>query len=259
MLLMSQLLPRVPMRRLVRWTGGLPVLLVCVLIAGGCKAKPAKDAGFADPKLMAPDPSLPFHKAWERPGHDGSGYRVLYVAPVNTSYMLKMTDWQQGERKDQIEKDVAKLGEYARNALIKAFREDKNRRFRVVDQPPTSPDALVFEMALIEVVPSKVTLNALGYAPFFVGTTLNVVRGLANDVSSTAFEARVRDAATGEIVALFADREQQQVAPISVRGLTWYSHAEAAVNQWAAQFVQVANRKPGQRIKDSEPFTLMPW
>lgn len=235
------------------------IVCLCLFCGLACKAKPAKPAGFADDTLMSPDKSLPFHKAWHKPGHDGSKYKLLYVAPVNTSYMLQTTDWQKGERKDQITKDVARLGDYAQNAMKKAFRADKDKRFTVVDDRPNTPDALIFEMALIEVVPSKVTLNALGYAPFFVGTALTVVRGLANDVSSTAFEARVRDAATGEIVAMYADREQQQTAPISVRGLTWYSHAEVAISQWAAQFVQLANRKDGQRIKDSDPFTLMPW
>jgi hypothetical protein len=235
------------------------IVCLCLITGLACKAKPAKPAGFADDALMSSDKSLPFHKAWHKPGHDGSKYKLLYVAPVNTSYMLQTTDWQKGERKDQITKDVGRLGEYAQNAMKKAFRADKNKRFTVVDDRPNTPDALIFEMALIEVVPSKVTLNALGYAPFFVGTALTVVRGLANDVSSTAFEARVRDAATGEIVAMYADREQQQTAPISVRGLTWYSHAEVAISQWAAQFVQLANRRDGQRIKDSDPFTLMPW
>lgn len=236
-------------------------IVVAVALLAGCKAKPAKDAGFVDSQQMKKDPTLPFQKTWEKPGVDRAKYKRIYIAPVNTAYMLKNTDWQKGEiqKKEDIERDVAKLGVYATDQLKKAFREDKQHRFEVVDALPSSPDALILELALIEVVPSKVTLNALGYAPFFIGTGVTVFRAITNDVSSAAFEARLRDAGSGEIVALYADREQEQAAIVSVRGLTWYSHAETMIRQWSQQFVQVLSRKPGQKVKDTDPFTLQPW
>jgi hypothetical protein len=58
---------------------------------------------------------------------------------------------------------------------------------------------------------------------------------------------------------MLADREAEQKAVVSVRGLTWYSHAQAIISQWATQFVQMSNQKPGEVIKDSDPFTLQPW
>lgn len=234
-------------------------LMICAAGIVGCKAAPAKSAGFADPKLMKADPNIPFNKYWEKPGLERMKYTKLYVAPVNTAYMLKITDWQKGERKNDLEKDVQKLGEYARNSVKKAFKADKNKRFEVVDTLTPNSDTLVFEIALVEVVPSKVTLNALGYAPFFIGTTISVVRSIAQDVSTTAFEARIRDAATNEVVGLMADREAQQTSVVSARGLTWYRDAEFTIDQWAEQFVKVANRKGNEKIKDTDTFTLLPW
>lgn len=225
----------------------------------GCKAKPAPPAGFVDDLSMTTDPTLPFQKVWFKPGFDFASYSNIYVAPVNTSYMLKMTDWQKGERKKEIEADTTRLGVYAQEAIEKAFREDPNHRFTVVDDPSTNPKTLIFEFALVEVVPSKVTLNALGFAPFFVGTGLTIFRAVGSDVSSAAFEAKILDAGTNQVVVMLADREQQQTAPFSVRGLTWYSHAETIIRQWSTQFVQLAERKPGEKIKDSDPFTLQPW
>jgi hypothetical protein len=233
-------------------------LLLAALLSG-CKAKPAPSVGFADPAMMKADPAVPFQKFWRKPGADLAQYKRLYVADVNTSYMLKMTDWQRGERQEDIERDVQKLGAYTRDAFRKAFRDDPNHRFVVLDAPAQEPDVLVFEFALIEVVPSKVTLNALGYAPFGVGLGVNVVRTLANDKSSVAFEARARDGATGQILMLAADRETQQQAIVDARGLTWYSHAEGIIRDWSKQFVQVANQKPGEKIKDTSPFRLEPW
>ena len=66
-------------------------------------------------------------------------------------------------------------------------------------------------------------------------------------------------AATNEVVAMVADRESEQMAIVSVRGLTWYSHAEATISQWANQLVAIANRKPGETVKDTDVCTLKPW
>lgn len=225
----------------------------------GCRAAPARNAGFADPKLMKPDPAVGFTQFWRKPGVDWKHYDKLYVAEVNTSYMLKMTDWQKGERKGQIEQDVRALAGRSRGMIVKAFREDPHHRFRVTDIQTDDARTLVLQVALTEVVPSKVLLNAVGYAPFYVGTGVSVVRTIANDKSSVAFEARVRDAATGEIVMLAADREAEQFAPVDVRGLTWYSDAEGIISEWSKEFVLLANAKPGEKVPAMPTFRLLPW
>jgi hypothetical protein len=234
------------------------IVLTAGLLAG-CKASPAPSVGFADPKVMKHDPTIPFDKFWRKPDVDWKYYDKIYVADINTSYMLKMTDWQKGERKDDIEKDVRTLATYARNSIIKAFRDDPQHRFQVIDAPTHDPHALVLEVALIEVVPSKVLLNTLGYAPFFIGTGITVVRTITNDKSSAAFEARTRDDATGNIVVLAADREAEQYAPVDLRGLTWYSDAEGIIDEWSKQFVQIANSKPGEKVAGAPQFRLLPW
>jgi hypothetical protein len=239
----------------------LLLLGLCALSLGlvGCKADPAKGTGFTNTKEMDKDPSLPFQRSWIKPGFDKSRYTKLYVAPVNTEYMLKITDWQKGTRKEEIQADTAKLAVHARNELKKAFREDPKHRMEILDEPTSDPDALTLEVAITEVVPSKVVLNALGFVPFGIGMTLNAVRMVGKDTSTVALEGRIRDSASGEVVAMFADREAQQMALVSVRGLTWYGHAQTAISQWSKQLVAIANRKPGETVKDTGPFTLKPW
>jgi Protein of unknown function (DUF3313) len=233
--------------------------LIAAVVFLGCKAAPAPSVGFADPKEMKSDPTVPFNKFYRNSNVNWKQYDKIYVAEVNTAYMLKMTDWQKGERKDQIQKDVQQLRDFTRNSIEKSFRDDPKHRFEVVDGPTHEAHTIVLEFALIEVVPSKVTLNALGYAPFFVGTGITVVRSIANDKSFAAFEARVEDASSGQVLLLAADRESEQYAPIDVRGLTWYSDAEGIINDWSKQFVEVANQKPGEVIKGSDTFRLQPW
>ena len=74
-----------------------------------------------------------------------------------------------------------------------------------------------------------------------------------------AFEGRLRDLQTGEVVATFADRDMQNVGPIDLTRLTWYGPAKGNMDKWAKQFVQIANRKPGEVITDSTAFTLRPF
>jgi hypothetical protein len=245
--------------RLDTWKHAILLLSLCLSSIAGCKAGEAPSAGYVDKSVMYNDPSLPFQRVWVKPGFDKSQYTKVYVAPVNTAYMLQMTDWQEGMRKEDFKTDVAKLAVFTQETIKKAFRDDPNHRFEVLDDPSADPGTLVVELAIVEVVPSKVALNALGYAPFGIGLGVTAVRAIANDTSTCAFEARIRDASTQELVATMADREAQQLAVVTVRGFTWYSNAETIITQWSQQFVQIANRKPGETVKDVSSFTLKPW
>ncbi len=234
-------------------------ILLTSLVLVGCKAAPAPSVGFADPALMKNDPNVPYNRFWAKPGLDLNSYNKIYVAEINTAYMLKMTDWQKGERQGEIEKDVQTIASYARESIKKAIREDPKHHFQVVDSPSKDPHTLICEVALIELVPSKVVLNLLGYTPFYVGTGITVARTVANDKSTVAFESRTRDAATNEVVMLAADREAEQYAPIDLRGLTWYSDAEGIIDDWSRQYVQVTNAKPGEKVAGYSTFRLLPW
>jgi hypothetical protein len=235
------------------------VLLSIIVLLSACRAKPAPSAGFADPALMEKDASVPFHKFWRNPAVDWSRYSTIYIEEVNTAHMLATTDWQKGERKKEIEKDVEDLRVYARETIMKAFREDPNQRFTVVDSPSKTAGTAVLEIALIEVVPSKVTLNALGYAPFGIGLTITAARWIANDKSSVAFEARIHDAVTGDVMMLAADREVESFAIIDLRGFKWYTHAHAIIDGWSNQFVKVLQQKPGEVVDTTPTFRLLPW
>ena len=229
-------------------------LLLLVLLAG-CKAAPLAPVGFVDETHLTAQPDLPFHRAWIDPAVDWQRYRRIQIADVNIDHLSRM-DWvQKTGRTEKVKEDAGKLAVYAKQTLERAFREDPARRFEVVDQP--DGETIVFEMALVEVIPSKVALNTLGYAPF-VGSAARLLRGWKYR-SMVAFEARLKDGASGETIAQFADREAEKAAFLNVKDVTWYGHAESILAEWSRQFVQVTSRKPGQTIRDSKPFTLKPW
>ncbi|UZR28864.1 DUF3313 family protein [Methylococcus mesophilus] len=249
---------------------------LCLLLAlavSGCSAvksgsndakaiavAPAPDTGFiADPKRQTRRADLPFQKAWIKPGFDKAPYKELVVAPVNTQYMLEM-DWLHNLSSAtwirDVESDIAELAGYFHDQVVKAFKEDPKHRFRVVESAGQHKEnALRLELALIEIDPSTPVLHALSWAgPPGTGSAVGAV-----NQRRAAFEGRIRDLQTGEIVATFADRDMADVGPLDLTRLTWYGPAKGIMDRWAKQFVQIANRKPGEVVTDPTAFTLRPF
>jgi uncharacterized protein DUF3313 len=249
------------MKRSASRATALLILLVAAWGGVGCiqKAKPASPAGFIPDKDLQKPVDLPFQKAWEKTG-DWNRYTEIYIAPWNTDYLRQMTWWEKLERGEKVKEDAKELAGYARGVFEEAFRNDPKHRFVVVEQP--GPKTLVAEFALVEVVPNKIVLDALGYA---AGPAVGAAGTAAANVqtatthSTVAFEARMRDGATNDIVAMFADREAEKFSIVNVKDLTWYGHAKAILREWADQFVKIANKQPGEIVKDSPPFDLKPW
>ena len=249
-------------------------LSLCVIgVLSGCSAiqsgsndlkamavEPAPNAGFIQqPDQQVKRADLPFQKVWIKPGFDKSNYKELVVAPVNTDYMLKM-DWLHGMSTanwiGDVKKDIAELAQYFHDQAVKDFRLDPKHRFQVIESPAQHKQpALRLELALIEIDPSAPVLHALSWAgPPGTGTAAGMI-----NQRKAAFEGRLRDLQTGEVVATFADRDMADAGPLDLTRLTWYGPAKGIMDQWAKQFVQIANRKPGEAVTDPTAFTLRPF
>jgi hypothetical protein len=145
---------------------------------------------------------------------------------------------------------------YFHDQVVKEFKADPNQRFQVIESlTQHKQPALRMELALIEIDPSAPVLHALSWAgPPGTGNAAGMV-----NQRKAAFEGRLRDLQTGEIVATFADRDMADAGPLDLTRLTWYGPAKGIMDQWAKQFVQIANRKPGEAITDPTAFTLRPF
>lgn len=222
--------------------------------------EPAPDAGFIEhPELQTRPADLPFQKVWIKPGFDKSSYTGLVVAPVNTQYMQEM-DWLHKMSSvnviSDVNSDIKDLAQYFHDQVAKEFKDDPHHRFGVIEYPgqQTGP-VLRLELALIEIDPSQPVLHALSWAgPPGTGTAA----GLINQ-RRAAFEGRLRDLQTGEVVATFADRDTADAGPLDLTRLTWYGPAKGIMDRWAKQFVQIANRAPGEAVTDPTAFTLRPF
>jgi hypothetical protein len=155
-----------------------------------------------------------------------------------------------------VQKDIAELARYFHHQVVEAFKNDPQHRFRILNNPEDHKQpALRLELALIEIDPSTPVLHALSWAgPIGTGSAVGAV-----NQRRAAFEARLRDLQTGEVVATFADRDMADVGPLDLTRLTWYGPAKGIMDRWATQFVQVANRKPGEMVTDPTPFTVRPF
>ena len=245
-------------------------LLIALTLAigglSGCsllKAGPAPDSGFlSDPQKMAEHRErAPFNRLWVEDGLDVSQYDSLVVAPVNTDHVIAKSTWARiNVRYLAFDDDLAGVAAEFRQTVIDAFRNAPRNHLRIVDD--AGEHTLILELAITELVPSKAFLATIGLAAWAAPLEVGVPVGAAATFAETgwiAIERRVRDAATGRVVAMFADREQSKIRVIDVQSLNWYGHAHESMRDWAGQFVELANTPHQFKVEDSSAFALLPW
>jgi hypothetical protein len=251
------------LRRTVLISASMFLAAVCL---AGCKASEAPSSGFIEnPELMTKDQALPFQRTYWNKKYDQHAYTEVMIAPVNTSYALAANFWEKSNvvnvSPDQVKKDVQALADYTQESFTKAFADDPRHRFKVVKT--AGPKTLILEMALVQIVPSKAVLNAMGYVtwiPTVVAMGSSTVTGSQDTGKGVvAIEGRVRDGGSGEIIGMFQDREHPADAIVDIKALSWWAPAKKIVDNWAKQLVAVANRAPGEVVKDAPAFELLVW
>ena len=155
------------------------------------------------------------------------------------------------------------MAEYTRQAFVRAAENDPNHRFTVVEKDHVGDKTLILELAIVQLVPAKAVLNAIGYVTW-VPTVVALGGSAATGSQDTgkgvvAIEGRIRDGKTGEITGMFADREHPPTAIVDLKALNWWAPAKTIVDQWARQLVALANRPPGGVVQEAPRFELMVW
>jgi hypothetical protein len=242
------------------------ICLLAALALAGCKAGEVPDSGFnTNPELMSKDANVPFQRIYRDDEFDPNAYHEIFIAPVNTDYVSAQGFWEKMNianfDKERVKKDIASLADYTQQSFTRAFRDDPNHRFIVVDV--AGPNTLILELALVQVVPSRVVLNAIGcvsFVPAAVGTAAGAATK-SQDVGKgvVAIEGRARDGRTGEIIGMFADCEHPKSAILDLKALNCWAPAKVIIDEWSQQSVAVANKPPGAVVKDSPAFELLVW
>lgn len=248
----------------------LPIAMITALALAGCWTKkaneimtpdPVKPSGFVKgPGEMQDTHGLAYQRAWARPGVWFDQYQTIQVAPVDVTHLLALKGWAEASLKaDDVKVEAEKLAAAMKQKFEKALSEQPNARLKVVQEP--GADTVVLQMAIVELVPSKVWLGSVGLASWAlgpVGIATGTVAATANQ-ASMAFEGRVRDGTTQSIWGMFADNENAKTRPLNVKAVTWYGHADEIMDAWAKEFAAIANGPPEVKVKDDSFFTLKPW
>ena len=134
--------------------------LICGSILMGCRAKALPDSGFLDQtQLLQSNKDIPFNAAWIKEDADLLSYKKVYVAPVDTTHLLKLDWWQKAALApgDQ-QKWADELANYFRDKMKAQFTDGDANKYQVVDAP--DDETLIIELAIVEVVPTKTGLPA---------------------------------------------------------------------------------------------------
>jgi len=218
--------------------------------AGILKASPAPPSGFlVNPQKMTSDPRAPFDKVWRNPSplawERVRNFDRVVILPVNTTYM-KATPQQRAE--------AEKMAVYTREQFQKQFAE--GGKLRVVSRPGAR--TLVLEMALVEMKPTNVAGNVVSTGAGVVVPGANVV-GSQFTHGNIAFEAKLRNGQTGELLAEYADRERDKLSVFSFRDYSPTAHNRKAVDDWAKEMEQLTTIPRDQRVAGAMRVTLNPF
>ncbi|MEI7899924.1 MAG: DUF3313 domain-containing protein [bacterium] len=235
--------------------------LAATLVIAACKTAPAPDSGFlANPERMtAQRGRAPFDRAWVKQDFVRSAYTSLMISKVNTDFLMENTGWDAANPASKtLSQSAEELAQFTRDTFVRAFSTDPRRRFKIVDRP--GPGVATLDLAIVELVPSKAVLGALGLAaPFAKAPLVAIGSKAAGGNTCVAIEGRLRDSFTGETLMMFADREEPPFRILDAKAVTWYGDAKDSIKTWAKQLVELANTPKETEVKDAPNFTLKPW
>ena len=203
-------------------------------------------------------------------------FKNVYVAPFDVSRLRKGREYDKFKDKamsggDELRNQLVNLdaaiddlGEFGRNAFVKAFKDHETEtNLKVVDDPKT-PHTLVLEFAITAFVPTRAALEAAGAIGGFFCPVPGV--GLVADYLSAgmvAIECRARNSDTGMIVGMFADTEGEPSALLQYSKFSYTAGAKLSLKKLADELVQACQTKVEDRAKLRREFPIqfiaLPW
>ena len=181
----------------------------------------------------------------------------VYVAPVRVDAVRPMKNYLAKMEFSDKRRDAKLdwLAGYARERFIKAFRDNEESRYTVVDEP--SKEALTLELHVLEWEPNaftgfiaRETVDLLTFPA--VGDLISKpIRG------AIAIEGRLIEPVSGKPVYEFADKEEaKSLVIIPIQEVYPTGQARFAIREWAKQFELLLRKDPDKKPKDSYPIQL---
>lgn len=182
---------------------------------------------------------LPFEHSWRDPKVDVTKYKNIVVRPVTTSF-LQTGKWEESKsafipNKKTYLRRCAALTRYWNKSLNKAFASPLCMFYKTTD--PGQANTLILEIALTEVRFDRALPMGEGQSPIPAGSLTSIVTG----VPVCAFEARVRDAATGRLISTAADRRGPGFTVIDSDKKSFTKPNEKICDEWSDQLMKSSN------------------
>ena len=226
--------------------------------AGLLKADPGRPSPFIEhPAALAKDPvHTPFNKIERNPSQKAwarvKNFDQIVILPVNIRYLRHKEHASPAEQMKEA-RAAANMAEYMRAKFQQAIA--KGGKYRVVSRP--GHKTLVLELALVELQPTIVPLNVVGTGASVVAPGANFVTSLASR-GTIAFEGKLRNGETGELLEEFTDREHDKSSVFSFRDYASYAHGRRTADDWATELDAMSRTPRNQKVHGAMAFTLNP-
>ena len=230
-------------------------IAVAALALGGCaversvtKAEPTnflRSTGTAQSGKIG---RLPFERSWKNPALNAANYSRIVIRPVSTEH-LRTGQWKESvstfiTSEQTFKTHAAEVARYWDNSLSRAFASQQNRFTRTGDT--SQPGTIVVEIALTEIVFGRPVANAASYAVSGGGVANSMLFA-----PSVAFEARVTDGATGQLLATASDRRSTKIKLIDFNKFTFTKSNKEICDEWSQQIMQAFNTEMFPTVKRS--------
>lgn len=191
---------------------------------------------------------LPFERSWKNPALNAANYSHIVIRPVSTAY-LRTGQWSQSAStfitsERTFADQAAQIARYWDNSLSRAFSSPQNRFARTGDV--SQPGTLVVEIMLTEIVFGRPAANAASYAVSGGGVANSMLFS-----PSVAFEARVTDGATGQLLATASDRRSTKIKLVDINKFTFTKSNNEICDEWSQQIMQAFNSEMFPTVKRS--------
>lgn len=236
-------------------------LLPLLLIIAGCTIAAESTAFLTHGKELTKDGKLPFDGTWvgdeQRLIETSKKTGKIFVDDVDIDNALKKIDESQGfERFKRYRKEeLAEMARYMKERFKASILEKAKRPIELVDA--AGPDALILELAVIEVIPTNAVIGVLGtvggvFLPG-VGAASLLAKG------TIAMEGKVLDGANNDVLFEFKDRASDKSSFFSVKDYQEYAHIRSIIDTWAGEYGQLQSQDFEGDVKAGIPFTLNPF
>lgn len=207
----------IPFGRL-RTIGLFEFALLAVLTMSFAAPSAAATKFIGDVGDLERTPDSQFDELYKKQSASLSGYRQVYIAPVGVIFDKDKT------LKEYSERDLTGRQTYFADALT----ESLGQKFEIVDQPGSG--VLTVEAAFTSLQTNKLSADQLREA----NPQLSAFNSFA--IGRAAFQASVKDGATGELLLAVADSRRGQDLRHNFRN-RWrvWGDVNDAINLWARE------------------------